>query len=82
MYHVSDMFMDYLIQPSQQPYAVDIISPFADEENRRRGWELAQNHPASPLQNRTITQFLSDFHLLLHPHHYLNLVEKIKLSGF
>lgn len=32
MYHVSDIFMDYLIQSSQQPYAVDIISPFADEE--------------------------------------------------
>lgn len=32
MYHVSDIFMDYLIQSSRRPYAVGIISPFSGEE--------------------------------------------------
>lgn len=64
MYHVSDIFMDYLIQSSQQPYAVDIISDFSDEE---MGVErLGTCHPAGQLQRGTVTQFcLVSIYLML-----------------
>lgn len=42
VYHVSDIFMDYLIQFSQQPCAVDIISPF---QMRKQAFREAGNLP-------------------------------------